>query len=541
MRFPVKKLLYFTLALVLWACTPKTGQKTAQTPPDEQKTELSGQKEEKLVKAENAAENDGIIDVIFLQMNDVYEIAPLQGGKVGGLARVASLYQQLKDENPNTLFVLSGDFLSPSLLGTLKYQGQRIKGRQMVETLNAAGVQVVTFGNHEFDLKEKELQDRINESSFMWVSSNVRHLVGGKPVPFYKEDLDEKRQLPAAFIWEVKDADGTVANIGIFGVTLASNPKDWVYYLDPFQAAQQAVDQLKPVANVVVGLTHLEMVQDLKLAGMLPDVPLLMGGHDHDHMIDSVGHVVVAKADANAKTVYVHRLRINTHTGETQLQSELVPITPAIPEEPAVKEVVDTWMRIQDEIIGQVIPDPYAVVYHASEPLDGRESSIRNRQTNMGAVITAAMEASAKKPVACAIFNSGGVRIDDQLSGDILAIDWFRTLPFGGQLWEVDIRGSLLKKVLDLGLENKGTGGYLQWHGVKPAGQGAWLIDGQPLEESKTYHIILNDFLLSGYETRLDFFTPEHPDILAVDKPKDSSDLRYDIRKAVIAYLSENR
>ncbi len=132
MYFPAKKLLYLTLALVLWACTPKTGQKTAQTPSDEQKTELSGQKEEKLVKAENAAENDGIIDVIFLQMNDVYEIAPLQGGKVGGLARVASLYQQLKDENPNTLFVLSGDFLSPSLLGTLKYQGQRIKGRQMV-------------------------------------------------------------------------------------------------------------------------------------------------------------------------------------------------------------------------------------------------------------------------------------------------------------------------------------------------------------------------------------------------------------------------
>ncbi len=541
MRFTAKKLLYFTLALVLWACTPKTGQKTGQTPPNGQKTELSGQEEEQLVKAENAAENDGIIEVIFLQMNDVYEIAPLQAGKVGGLARVASLYQQLKEENSNTLFVLSGDFLSPSLLGTLKYEGQRIKGRQMVEALNVAGVQVVTFGNHEFDLKEDELQARLDESGFMWVSSNVRHVVEGKPEPFYKNTAAGKRQLPAAFIWEVEDADGTVANIGIFGVTLGSNPKDWVYYLDPFQAALQAVEQLKPVANVVVGLTHLEMVQDLKLAGMLPEVPLLMGGHDHDNMIDSVGPVVVAKADANAKTVYVHRLRIDTRTGETRLQSELVHITPAIPDEPAVKEVVDSWMRIQDEIIGQVVSNPYAVVYHAKEPLDGRESSIRNHQTNMGSIITKAMAASAKKNVACALLNSGGVRIDDQLSGDILAIDWFRTLPFGGQIWEVDIRGSLLKKVLDIGLENQGTGGYLQWYDVQPDGQGSWLIANQPLEENKTYHIALNDFLLSGYETRLDFFTEDHPDILSVDKPQSAADSRYDIRKAVIAYLRENR
>ncbi len=532
--------MVFFLVMFLGACTPKAGQQTIQTQPTEtEQSQEAAAAEEEPSRAENAAENDGIIEVVFLQMNDVYEIAPLQGGKVGGLARVATLYQRLKAENPNTLFVLSGDFLSPSLLGTLKHQGQRIKGKQMIEALNVAGVQVVTFGNHEFDLKEHELQARINESGFMWVSSNVRHMVGGKPEPFYKETADgQRRQLPAAFVWEVKDADGTAANIGLFGVTLGSNPKDWVYYQDPFQAAQQAAAQLGQVANVVVGLTHLEMVQDLKLAGMLPEVPLLMGGHDHDNMIDSVGQVVVAKADANAKTVYVHHMRIDTHSGEVSLSSELIPITPDLPEEPAVKAVVDRWMALQDEIIGQVIDDPYAVVYHASEPLDGRESSIRNGQTNLGGLITAAMAASARKPVAGAIMNSGGVRIDDQLSGDILAIDWFRTLPFGGEVWEIDIRGSLLRKVLDIGLENKGTGGYLQWYDIAP-GPGGWLVQGQPLEDEQVYHIAVNDFLLSGYETGLDFFTPQHADILKVDKPADASDVRYDIRKVVIEYLKK--
>ena len=55
----------------------------------------------------------------ILQLNDVYEIAPLEGGKVGGMARVATLLRQLEAENPNTIAVLSGDFLSPSFMGTL--------------------------------------------------------------------------------------------------------------------------------------------------------------------------------------------------------------------------------------------------------------------------------------------------------------------------------------------------------------------------------------------------------------------------------------
>ncbi len=531
----LKKLNFLlVLALAFWTCTPKTGQKTAETSPAPEVPEAAAQGEKEPVKAENSVENDGIIEFTFLHINDVYEIAPLgKDGGVGGLARVATLYRQLKQENPNTLFVLSGDFLSPSLLGTLKYRGNRIKGRQMVETLNAAGLQVVTFGNHEFDIKEQELQQRINESNFLWVATNVRHMVNGKPQPFEKEVGGEKHPLPTAFIWEVEDADGTTANVGLFGVTINSNPKDWVYYLDPYETAQEAVAKLEPVANVTVGLTHLEMVQDLKLAGMLPTVPLLMGGHDHDHMIDTVGSVVIAKADANAKTAYVHRMTLNTRTGEVSLRSELVPITSAIPEDPTVKGIVDNWLRIQNEIIGQVIDDPYAVTYHTEKPLDGRESSIRNQQTNLGELITYCMAASAQKPADGAIFNSGGVRIDDQLTGDIRAVDWFRVLPFGGQLWEIDIRGSLLKKVLDIGLENKGTGGYLQWHDIRP-GPGGWLIHGQPLEENQVYHIVVNDFLLSGHETGLGFFTPEHPDIIKVEKPQSAEDPRYDIRKAII-------
>lgn len=53
----------------------------------------------------------------FLQMNDVYELKPLGGGKKGGMARVATIRKLLLQENPNTITIISGDIVSPSALG----------------------------------------------------------------------------------------------------------------------------------------------------------------------------------------------------------------------------------------------------------------------------------------------------------------------------------------------------------------------------------------------------------------------------------------
>ncbi|MFN0203690.1 MAG: bifunctional metallophosphatase/5'-nucleotidase, partial [Bacteroidia bacterium] len=72
------------------------------------------------------------VNFTFLQVNDVYEIAPLEGGKLGGMARVASLKQALLKENPNTYLFLAGDFLSPSVIGTVKIRDEKVAGKQMV-------------------------------------------------------------------------------------------------------------------------------------------------------------------------------------------------------------------------------------------------------------------------------------------------------------------------------------------------------------------------------------------------------------------------
>ena len=72
-----------------------------------------------------------IVKFTFLQVNDVYEIAPLNNGTLGGMARVATLKKQLLAQNPNTYLVLAGDFLSPSVMGTVKIDGKKISGARL--------------------------------------------------------------------------------------------------------------------------------------------------------------------------------------------------------------------------------------------------------------------------------------------------------------------------------------------------------------------------------------------------------------------------
>ncbi len=483
------------------------------------------------------------ISFTILQLNDVYEIAPLEKGTVGGMARVATLRNQLLDENYNLMTVVAGDFLSPSLLGTMKHEGKSIKGRQMVEVMNALGVGLVAFGNHEFDVKEAELQERMNESYFDWLGTNVLHKTGNKIEPFFKESYDFKYFAPETFVWEMENyMGGKPLRVGFYSACINSNEQPWVYYEDPYAEATKAYLELVQNCNIIIGLTHLELEQDMKLAALLPKTSLIMGGHEHENSLDSIGNVVIAKADANAKSVWVHRFTYYPDLKMTELASELVPITDAIPVDPLVDEIVQRWQSILTQQLSTIVDDPGEVIFHAKTPLDGFEKSVRTKQTNLGGIIAAGMAGAAKKPVDAAFFNGGSIRLDDQLSGEVTAVDVFRALPFGGSLYEVELKGSVLKKALDAGMENTGLGGYLQWHNIDyaPATK-SWRVGGKPLNEAKTYRVVVSQYVFEGKESRLDFFNQKNFISWETAKEGDGKDLRSDIRKAVVAQMKKDR
>ena len=283
--------------------------------------------------------DDGKISFTFLQLNDVYEIAPLEGGKTGGMARVEHVHKELLKENPNTFMFMAGDFLNPSLLATVKYNGERIRGKQMIEVMNAMKFDLVTFGNHEFDISKNDLQKRLNESNFNWTSANARQKICGTTYPFYKESNGIKEFVSDTHIINAKDVDGTQIKIGFFSVVLPSNPQSYVEYRDIYSEAKRAYESLKERTDVVFGLTHVSIAQDKKIAELLKDIPLLMGGHEHNNMLVEVGSTKIAKADANAKTVYVHRINYDKNTNSVKFTSELLPITNKIESDSKVAEI----------------------------------------------------------------------------------------------------------------------------------------------------------------------------------------------------------
>ena len=281
-------------------------------------------------------------------------------------------------------------------------------------------------------------------------------------------------------------------------------------------------------------------MDDVKLTAMLPDVKLVMGGHDHDNMIEKIGNTVISKADANAKTAYVHTISFDTETKKVLINSTLRKIDESIPQDSAVAVVVKKWDDIMDIALKKVGMDRNDVVTQLSEPLDGRESTMRNGRSNLGDLIAKAMTASASKPVDCSVFNSGSVRIDDQLSGRITQLDIMRILPFGGKIVEVALKGRLLEKILETGMKNKGNGGFLQWDKIRhDDNKNEWFINGKLLDVNQDYYIAIPKFMMEGKETNFGYLTAQNPDVQSITESdeKDISDIRNDVRKVLIAYL----
>ena len=294
----------------------------------------------------SCTKNNEKIDFTFLQLNDVYEIAPIQGGEYGGMARVETVHKDLIKENSNTMLFMAGDFLNPSLLGTIKIDGERVRGKQMVEVMNAMNFDLVAFGNHEFDVSKKDLQKRLNESNFPWISANVKLKTKEAAIPFYKERNGHKEHVGETFIKELSDKDGTKIKVGFISVCIPSNPKDYVEYGNMFVKARASYAALKDSVDVVFGLTHVKIVNDKRIAKLIPEIPLIMGGHEHTNSLDIVGNTIIAKADANAKTAYIHRISFDKKTKTAVVKSELKEINADIKSDKKVGAIVNRWQNI---------------------------------------------------------------------------------------------------------------------------------------------------------------------------------------------------
>ena len=461
-----------------------------------------------------ASTDEHVVTLTILHMNDVYEITPVVGGAQGGLARVATVRKELLTKNRNTFTILAGDLFSPSAMGTARVDGERLNGRQIVDVMNVVGLDYATFGNHEFDLPSEQFLKRLSESKATWFSSNTFD-AQGQPFP----------NVPAHVVFSISNHAKRTAQVGLFGLTTDSNRAGYVTYVDPLMTAKEQVAALRRQVDILIAVTHLPIAQDIRLVEALPEIDMVIGGHEHEdfQLWRGPNLTPIVKADANARTVYVHDFAFNTATRKLDMVSRLRKINSDIPEDPAVAANVKSWVERAFAGFRSQGFEPERVVAVVSAVLDGTEASVRRHATRLTDLIAQGMLHSVPN-AEWAVYNGGSIRIDDVLQpGNITEYDIIRTLPFGGIVEAVDMKGALLQRVLDQGLANQGTGGFLQTARTSE----------RPIQPNRTYLVAINDFLLTGKETGLADLTRNNRDL----KVRAQGTPPIDIRQALIAEL----
>jgi 2',3'-cyclic-nucleotide 2'-phosphodiesterase (5'-nucleotidase family) len=431
------------------------------------------------VRPSCGVQNDGSIRFPILHINDVYRIEGLLDGR-GGLARVRTLRKSLEAQcGEPVLLTHGGDALRPSLASG------KLGGEQMIDVLNLldgdAGKEAPVSGadlpkgfddhllfvpgNHEFDRSSpdggKELDRRISESRFIWVSSNIQWKAPG---------LFEQGWLASRSIVEVHGV-----KVGFFGLTTpivdtsyAKAGEDWLGV-----ARTQAAELRGEGAQVVVALTHLDRAQDVSILESLgaqgPD--LVLGGHDHVASTDRVDGRVVAKGDADAVTVRVAWLRVGPGTGVRV--EEKVETVELGPKEPAadvqVVGVVEDWLRRVDrEECPAEAPDCLRkLVGHVQVALEGAEADVRGRETNLGNWVADLVRASVAADLA--VVNGGALRLNQTLpAGEVFEAQVRELDGFSNQIGKVEVSGAQLAAALAHSVAGwPGQGHFLQVSGVR--------------------------------------------------------------------------
>ena len=469
-----------------------------------------------------AQKDNSQIRVTFLHVNDVYQFMPVEGGKRGGLGRLLTLKQRIKQENPNVIFTLGGDTVSPSV------ETRTYKGAQMIDAWNAVGLDYAVLGNHEFDIKKPELLERIKESKFTWLGSNVIEKQTGKIFA----------DLPPFVIREFNGV-----KVGIVGLLLpetkeTSSMDESLTVADYCLTANLIVSRLRKVEKVdaVVGLTHLFMEQDKKLAGCA-DFDLILGGHEHTLLQSSANGTPIFKMTADARELGRFNLNFDRQTKRLMsLDWEIIPVTDEIPSADEFALVVNKYKDILEKLAVEV--------GRTAVELDALSLSSRTKETNVGNFIADAYRNAVSADIG--FVNGGSIRADLTYNPGILTKrDVLSILPFNNPVVKVEVTGKLLKEILEHGVarsaEDNEPGRFPQVSGVnfkfnttKPAGSRVSdiTVGGKPLEANKTYTLATSDFLVSRGGDGYVMFKNAKVLTDAATAPKDSDLLEKAIREA---------
>ena len=442
--------------------------------------------------------------ITFIHLNDTYRVGAVEDGNAGGFGRVVTLIRELQAEGRDVRILHGGDFLYPSL------ESQLWHGMQIVDAFNfmdALAPMFVVAGNHEFDPRTPDnLVDAVRASEFEWLGDNYRFATG-------VEDVD--RALLEQFMFE---ADGR--KIGFFALLLhandGGNDRDYAPTEPDYLAhAKRAIAGLDAAgADLIIGLSHLHFSTDLEIAALRAEYPQFMftaGVHEHEPEYSDLreDRAAVMKGASNARRIWRIDVEFDA-LGLPSIETQLIDVDTTIVPDAEYAQVEDKWRGM----LLERFPFLTATLGEAAVPLDGREVTIRNQESNWGNFVVDQMRGAFGKPRAdLAFLNSGTLRIDDYIIGDVAFEDIGRTFGYSSYLRHMTMTGDQFRNVLEAGYRGTGPskGYFPQVSGFRVCvdrsqpegerivslqvpGDGGW----QEIESRRQYGVVAPDFLYRG-------------------------------------------
>ena len=435
------------------------------------------------------------MSLTVLFFNDIHgHLTPFKvktdGGtqEVGGIARLASLIDRIRDENAEkgaqTVLLVAGDILQGTPMSTV------FKGEPDVKCFNEMGVDAVTVGNHEFDFGLENFLKLRDQAEFPFISANIVEKETGRllcePSKFF--ELSEGLWLNVI----------GVTTSDLLTTTKASNVET-LDVLDSVSCVAGTYEEAKERGPVIL-LSHSRHKTDRAIAAAVPQLAAIIGGHDQILLspFRKVGDVPIFQAFEKGR--YLGRIDFSidpVSKRATLVSNAYIPVTSEIDGDKRIEEIVAGYR-------GRLGEQFKEVVGRSESFLDGERDRVRYEETSLGNFVADIMVEHTGAQIG--LVNSGGLRASIK-QGPVTVEDVFKAMPYPNELIVTKITGEELKQALTRSVQGgreDEDGGFLQVSGLKfdVRGKSPENIrvgkDLSPLDPEAVYTVAIPDFLSTG-------------------------------------------
>lgn len=373
--------------------------------------------------------------------------------ELGGFARMNTLIEAQRAQNPDTLVIDGGDFSMGTLIQTV-FETQAAELRM----LGYLGCDVTTLGNHEFDYRSKGLANMLTSAQASGDAVPAMVVCNVDWDTMEAEGLTEGQQcLKDAFAaYGVSDytvlekGDVDIAVVGVFGKdALACAPTCELKFEDPIEALKQTVADIKANEDVdmIVCVSHSGTWEDASksedelLAKAVPDLDLILSGHTHTEIEEPIQHgsTYVVSCGEYGKNLGELTLTQQADGRWAMSAYELIPITSDIAVHAATQQTIDSFMDTVDTDYLARFGYTKDQVLAENDIVFSTQKDLENihEEHNLGDIIADAYVYAVENaadydgvPVDLAVVPSGTVR-DTYARGDITVEQVFNSFSLG--------------------------------------------------------------------------------------------------------------